>query len=582
MEFVNNLKFAWKYAKSQKRNLIIFIFSSIIKIIISVLGPILSAKIIIELTSNNYIQIILVAFAIMLFESIYNLFDYIGRRCSLSVYRKVLSLLETDLARSVLKLENNCLEENGNGVFIQRMTVDTGRLSDSFSDIVGMLSDFISYIGVLIAIFLVNKIAFVYVIGMLVILWLIEKVRTLKVNDVDKVARKANERTTSFIGELVRGARDIKMLNSENDFIYELSNRVDESNYLRMKMRKKSWNYKLLSWQLETAFYFILIVLLVFLLKEKIILPSIALILYNYSNRVNGLIYLIGNFMEYLKDFNLSCTRIYEILEDDKFKHEKFGNKHLDKVYGDFEFKDVTFGYKDKRLLNKLNFKIDANSTVAFVGKSGSGKTTIFNLLCKMYNIESGSITIDGIDIRELDKDSIRGNITVISQNPYIFNMSIRDNLKLVKSDLTENEMKKACKMACLDDFIKELPDGYDTVIGEGGVNLSGGQKQRLAIARALVQKTEIILFDEATSALDNETQDKIQKAIENMKNEYTILIIAHRLSTIINSDKIMLLDNGKIECTGTHKQLLETSEKYRKLYETELLDDKSNNEKEK
>lgn len=574
MELVNNLKFVWKYAKSQKYNLIIFIFSSIIKIIISVLGPILSAKIIIELTSNNYTQIILVAFVIMLFESVYNLFDYIGRRCSLSVYRKVLSLLETDLAKSVLKLQNNCLDENGNGVFIQRMTVDTGRLSDSFSDIVGMLSDFISYIGVLIAIFLVNKIAFVYVIGMLVILWLIEKIRTLKVNVVDKVARKASERTTGFIGELVRGARDIKMLNSEDDFICELSNRVDESNFLRMKMRKKSWNYKLLSWQLENVFYFILIVLLVFLLKEKIILPSIALVLYNYSNRVNGLIYLVGNFMEYLKDFNLSCTRIYEILEDDKFKHEKFGNKHLDRIKGDFEFKDVTFGYKDKRVLNKLNFKIDANSTVAFVGKSGSGKTTIFNLLCKMYDIESGSITIDGIDIKELDKDSIRGNITVISQNPYIFNMSIRDNLKLVKRDLTETEMKKACKMACLDDFIKELPDGYDTIIGEGGVNLSGGQKQRLAIARALVQKTEIILFDEATSALDNETQEKIQKAIENMKNEYTILIIAHRLSTVINADKIMLLDNGKIDCTGTHKELLETSEKYRKLYETELLDD--------
>lgn len=574
MELINNLKFVWKYAKSQKRNLIIFIFSSIIKIIISVLGPILSAKIIIELTSNNYTQIILVAFAIMLFESVYNLFDYIGRRCSLSVYRKVLSLLETDLAKSVLKLQNNCLDENGNGVFIQRMTVDTGRLSDSFSDIVGMLSDFISYIGVLIAIFLVNKIAFVYVIGMLAILWLIEKIRTLKVNVVDKVARKASERTTGFIGELVRGARDIKMLNSEDDFICELSNRVDESNFLRMKMRKKSWNYKLLSWQLENVFYFILIVLLVFLLKEKIILPSIALVLYNYSNRVDGLIYLVGNFMEYLKDFNLSCTRIYEILEDDKFKHEKFGNKHLDKVYGDFEFKDVIFRYKDKRVLNKLNFKIEANSTVAFIGKSGSGKTTIFNLLCKMYDIESGSITIDGIDIKELDKDSIRGNITVISQNPYIFNMSIRDNLKLVKRDLTETEMKKACKMACLDDFIKELPDGYDTIIGEGGVNLSGGQKQRLAIARALVQKTEIILFDEATSALDNETQDKIQKAIENMKNEYTILIIAHRLSTVINADKIMLLDNGKIDCTGTHKELLETSEKYRKLYETELLDD--------
>ncbi len=138
--------------------------------------------------------------------------------------------------------------------------------------------------------------------------------------------------------------------------------------------------------------------------------------------------------------------------------------------------------------------------------------------------------------------------------------------------------MKEACKIACLDSFIKELPDGYDTIIGEGGVNLSGGQKQRLAIARALVQKTEIILFDEATSALDNETQEKIQKAIENMKNEYTILIIAHRLSTIINSDRILYLNNGKIEAEGTHGYLLKNYEKYKKLYESEITKDYSDN----
>ena len=222
-----------------------------------------------------------------------------------------------------------------------------------------------------------------------------------------------------------------------------------------------------------------------------------------------------------------------------------------------------------------MNFKIKANSTVAFVGKSGSGKTTVFNLLCKMYNIDSGKITIDGIDIRELDKDSIRGNITIISQNPYIFNLSIRDNLRLVKENITDEEMIEACKTACLEDFIKSLPDGYDTIIGEGGINLSGGERQRLAIARALVQKTEIILFDEATSALDNETQANIKKAIDNMKNEYTILIIAHRLSTVIDCDRILFLDEGKIKAEGTHKELLRTCKNYRNLYEAELKNNK-------
>ena len=222
-------------------------------------------------------------------------------------------------------------------------------------------------------------------------------------------------------------------------------------------------------------------------------------------------------------------------------------------------------------VLNGLSFNIKANETVAFVGKSGTGKTTIFNLLCKMYDINQGDITIDKISINELDKDSIRGNITIISQNPYIFNLSIKENLKLVKENLTDKEIKEACKIACLDDFINSLPDKYDTIVGEGGITLSGGQKQRLAIARALIQKTEIILFDEATSALDNETQTKIQEAISNMKGEYTILIIAHRLSTIINSDRILVIDDGKIVGEGTHKELLKKNKVYKELYNAEI-----------
>ena len=235
------------------------------------------------------------------------------------------------------------------------------------------------------------------------------------------------------------------------------------------------------------------------------------------------------------------------------------------------EFKNVTFKYDTKLILNDLNFKVNANETVAFVGKSGAGKTTIFNLLCKMYDNYDGTITMDGVNIKKLDKDTIRGNITIVSQNPYIFNMSIKDNLKLVKNDLTEEEMVEACKLACLDEYISSLPNKYDTVVGEGGVNLSGGEKQRLAIARAFLQKTEIILFDEASSALDNETQAKIQQAIDNLQKDYTILMIAHRLSTIKNADRILLLDGGKIKAEGTHKELLKNSKLYKSLYEKEI-----------
>ncbi len=576
-ELFNNLKFAWSYAKGQKKYLVLLNIANIFSIAFSIITPILSAKIIVSLTSNEYTRIILIALAIFITNSIDDIFRYIAHRCTNIIYRNTLSIIEIDLGRNVLKLETECLDKNGSGLFIQRLTNDTSRLADVFNSIFGKMTQLIKYVGILIAIFIVNKLVFIYILITVIILYILENIRTKKLNIDDKVVRKYSERVSGFIGELVRGARDIKMLNSEEDFLRELETRIEDYHIKRMKMRKTSWNYKLGMWQLTDVFSFLLIILLVICMQQSIILPTIALVLYNYAITVSNSAYLTGDLLEYIKDFNLSCERIRELINDDKFKKEHFGLKHIDKINGDFEFKNVSFSYEDKKVLDKLSFKIKANETVAFVGKSGAGKTTIFNLLCKMYDVSSGTITIDDININELDRDSIRGNITIINQNPYIFNMSIKENLKLVKADLTDREMKKACKIACLDDFINELPNGYDTIIGEGGVNLSGGQKQRLAIARALVQKTEIILFDEATSALDNETQEKIQEAINNMKGEYTILIIAHRLSTIIKSDRILYLENGKIEAEGNHEYLLKNCKKYRNLYETEITNDKDN-----
>lgn len=571
-KFLKNLKFTWKYAKGQKKYLIIFILANIINIVFSIITPILSAKIIIELTTNNYLQIILIALMILFVNLAVDTMHYIIRRCSIKIYTNTLSVLEVDLGKNILKIENECLDTKGSGLFIQRLTNDTSRLADIFGFLIERISNIIKCIGILIAILIVNKLVFIYVLMTLIILYIFENIRTTKRNKNDKIVRKAKEKVTGFIGELVRGAKDIKMLNSEDDFTNELDIIIKDEFSKRIKMQKSSLNYSYIGWELNNVFSFILICLLVLLIYNKMMVPAIALVLYNYSNNIGFSVRLIGEILEYIKDFNLSSERINDIINSDEFKKEQFGNIHLKKAKGDFEFKNVTFGYKDKQVLKKLNFKINANETVAFVGKSGAGKTTIFNLLCKMYNIDAGEITIDGININNLDKDSIRGNITIISQNPYIFNMSIKDNLRLVKLNLTDSEMKHACKIACLDDFINELPDKYNTIIGEGGVNLSGGQKQRLAIARALVQKTEIILFDEATSSLDNETQEKIQKAIDNMKNDYTILIIAHRLSTIINADRILYLEDGHIKAEGTHLELLENCSEYKKLYESEII----------
>ena len=190
------------------------------------------------------------------------------------------------------------------------------------------------------------------------------------------------------------------------------------------------------------------------------------------------------------------------------------------------------------------------------------------SLITKLYDPDSGSILIDDNDITQLDQDSIRSNIAMVSQTPYIFNMSIRDNLAIVKHDVTEEEIVKVCKLACIHDDIKILPNGYDTVVGEGGVTLSGGQRQRLALARSMLKDFPILMLDEATSALDNVTQAKVQSAIENLRGKQTLIMIAHRLSTVINCDKLFLMSGGKVIAEGSHEELLKNSEEYRRLYQ--------------
>lgn len=566
-EFIQSLKFTWKYAKKEKGRIILFGIANLFNVIFSILIPMIDAKIIIELTANHFERLIFMAICLTVNEVLYDLFDFLSRRLSVVVYHHTLEILGMDLGKNILKLENNSLDEHGSGAFIQRMTGDTDKLADVFNYLVSMFSSLVKYIGILIAIFIVNKIVFLFTLIILIIRYFIERARTNRRKKDDEISRKAKDSVSSFTGELVRGARDIKMLNSENDFMKEMNYRIKDFNEKRIRMQNISWNYRVFGYWFTDISFLLLIILLAFLIKDKVISISIAMVLYNYVGNVGGSTYLLGDLLEYIKDFNLSCERVKEIIDGVQFKKEQFGEKHLDKVEGHFTFEHVFFKYKEKEVLKNLTFEVKPNETVAFVGKSGAGKTTIFNLLCKMYDVNQGKITIDGVNISELDKDSIRGNITIISQNPYIFNMSIRDNLKLVKNNLSDEEMYNACKIACLDDFIQELPNGYDTIIGEGGVNLSGGQKQRLAIARALVQKTEIILFDEATSALDNESELLIEESLKDLSQGRTTLTIAHRLTTIRNADRIIVLGKNGIEEEGNHEQLLARKGIYYRLW---------------
>lgn len=572
-ETFNNLKQVYKFGKPYRKNLIIFSIMSLTFIIINIIFPIIGAKQLIYLTGNLYDQLIFATLFIFGLEVIASINHWILRRNTQVFFRGTTKNIQIKTAKELLKVELSSIEKESSGTFIQRIGSDTDELSKIFTRGMGILTSTITDIGIFVAIFIISKIIFVYFLIGTIILTIIHLNKANKMNEKDKHYRYQREKTGGLIAELVRGIRDIKMLNASNSFVLEIDNNIDKLTKSQFALRNTEMNYNLLSEIIYSIIQFILVILMIILLKNDLLSISAAIIIYNYRTRIlSNLITNIGDLLIEVKSFNLSSKRVFSLLNETEFKKEKFGSKHISKIRGNFEFKDVTFKYDRNIILNHLSFKINENETVAFVGKSGAGKTTIFSLLCKLYDISEGQILIDGYDINDLDEYSIRNNITIISQNPYIFNMSIKDNLRLIKSDVTLKEIKKACKLACLDEFIESLPDKYDTVVGEGGITLSGGQRQRLAIARAFIQNTKIILFDEATSALDNETQLSIQKAINNLKGEYTILIIAHRLSTIVDCEKIMLIDDGAIKAVGNHQELIKNNEIYKKLYEKEII----------
>ena len=269
-----------------------------------------------------------------------------------------------------------------------------------------------------------------------------------------------------------------------------------------------------------------------------------------------------------IKKGNAAAARILEVIETNNPIKDPVKPERLNAFKKEVVFDNISFAYEDKIVIEKLNLRIPKGSTVALVGPSGGGKTTIANLVPRFYDVSDGSISIDGTDIRKLTKDKLRSFMGIVTQEAILFNDTVANNLRIAKPDATEKELQNAAEIANALSFIKALPQGFDTVIGERGNKLSGGQKQRLSIARAVLKNPEILILDEATSALDTESERLVQDALIEMMKSRTSIVIAHRLSTIQNVDLIIVLQNGKIVERGTHDELISKKGTYNKLIE--------------
>ena len=571
-KFIKNAKKTWTFIRESKANLIWYVIVSIIEGIIGAILPLFSAAIILNITDGIIPQLMISALAVLIVELLSYTMYYFKASLYQKIYQKTLVNLQMAVARETLKLEIKEIDKSSSGVFIDRLNRDTGDISGMFMEYTYWTSYVITNIGVLFAICVLNKYLFVYALFTSVCIFIINKVRLDKQYTIQKHLRTIQEKKTGLTGELVRGIRDIKVLNASDALLKQTSDKVIETSNEEIKMLNVKRVYQYIENNLRTICDFIFIIIGCVLYKNSLLTIPSFVIIYNYQAKVKNLLTGIVQIVEYNKKFVVASDRIYEIIENKKFDKEKFGSLNIKKLNGNIKFDNVSFGYnKNNKIINEMSFEVKANQKVAFVGKSGAGKTTIFSLITQLYKHNSGNIYIDGYNIKKLTKDSLRNNISIITQNPYVFNFSIKDNLLLARRNATMEEIRNSCKMACIDNYIMSLPNKYNTIVGENGIVLSGGQKQRLAIARALLTKSPIILFDEATSALDNETQEEIQNAIKNLEGKYTILIVAHRLSTIIDCNKIFVVNDGKIIASGSHKTLLAKSEFYKNLYEKDL-----------
>lgn len=298
----------------------------------------------------------------------------------------------------------------------------------------------------------------------------------------------------------------------------------------------------------------------------------------NFASFITSLVMLynplksIGNNMRGVIMSLMAVERVSNTLKYQPKVENSENPVFLKNCKGDITFRDVTFAYiKGKNVLSHFSLKIKAGQTVALVGNSGGGKSTIAALLPRFYDANRGEITIDDINVKDIDLNNLRENIAMVFQDNFLFGGTIRENIIFNRKDITEEQLQQAVKAACLDEFIAELDNGLDTQIGERGVMLSGGQKQRIAIARAFIKNAPILVLDEATSALDNKSEAIVQQAIDNLMKDRTVLVIAHRLSTVRNADMIAVVNNGRIVERGTHKHLLEQEGEYAALYKTQL-----------
>ena len=569
---LKELKNIYNLVKNDKGKLIFAFICILVSSLLSITNGWLHGEIIEAIVALN-IKMALIFLGAYFIISVFfnNILDNIGVKIASKVEANLSRKLSIMVYKKTLNLPAYAFEEKSSGELINRITTDTETLSNMFNNIIQVLINTLGCVFILIYIFFNSWVVGVEIIVFVSIIFAITKMFNPRIKQINKELKAKKDEFTALSTESFRGIREIKTLGIKDYLsseITQLRKLIFDKDVEDINLHR---NYSMIMWIVKfTLECLVFATCLIGIYYGKISIGffmAMTWYIYKFTWLIDN---LTGMNRMYQRLF-VSLRRINEIVDNSLYEDDKFGNINVRRPVGNITFKNVTFGYKNEDItLKNFSVTFETGKKIAVIGRSGQGKSTLFNLITRIFDPEKGNIYLDDTDIKDLTEENLRKHISVIRQEPFLFNRTIKENFKVIKPNITLKEIKKYCKMAYLDEYIETLPKKYDTLLGEGGVNLSGGQKQRLSIARALAKESKVILFDEATSALDNQSQSYIKKVIDDLVKDHTVIIIAHRLSTIVDSDIIYVVDRGRIADFGTHKELLETSRVYKTLYENE------------
>ena len=575
---MENFELVKRIFKTQVRRylsqiIIIFAFIIISAITTSSVAWLLDPAIKKIFIEKNTTLLILIPILIVVAFLIKSLSVYMIRIKTIKMAFNVIKNIQILMAEKILSSDTSLIADKHSGKFISNFTNDTGILWGVINGIaINAIKEFFTLIFLLCLMFYQNWKLSILAIIMIPVAAYFAKNLGKKMGKFVNRSLEASENFTKFLSEILKATTLIKIFQKEEEESKNFKKVIND----RIEIATKVEKTRLGAGPVMETITGLAIAIVVFAggylsIKNQIEIGSFfsfltALMLaYQPVRALAGVNIGVNEGIAAAKRIYKMLDSVNKIVDSPNAKILNIKNKNI-------VFKNVSFNYPNgTKALKNISTKITGGTTVALVGKSGSGKSSFINLIPRFYNITSGTIEIDDQDLNNVTIGSLRKEIALVSQDTVLFDDTIKANIAYGKINATDEEILDASQNASAHEFIEKLPLGYETIIGENGVKLSGGQKQRLSIARAILKKSSIILLDEATSALDNESETKVKFAIDNLIKNTTTIVIAHRLSTIINSNKIILLNEGNLEAEGTHEELLKKSSTYLKLYEQEI-----------